>query len=89
MNENSVGDDLRRAMRSFHRLIELKRMNSPEVLVAKELELLARHFRILSADELVFMMKVFSDYHDAERAEDALTTEKFFEESLKYFGSLN
>ena len=82
-------EDLRRAMRSFHRLIQLKEMKSPDVLIETELKILHQHFAELSAIDLKTIMYAFSAYHQNELVEDECECEQDIRLSKEYFKNLS
>lgn len=88
-NSFQITEKLRLAMRSLHRLVELKDMNVSNFLLDTEKDLFLRHFKALNGTEIQYLAENFCSYHEQECVEDAVATERMFQEIGVFMRTLN
>lgn len=73
------------AMRSVYRFLEFSSMNSPDILIDTERDILRRHFTELSAEEIVYILTHFDDYCEVQEKQ----TVNEAQEAARYLNNLN
>lgn len=86
-NESSLR--IHKTMRSLYRLHELKAMNSPDILLNKEKELLQHYLLNLSAEEILTIATGFNDYLIEQQKQAVIDNEFLTQDFNNYLRSLN
>lgn len=77
------------AMRSLYRFSELEKMDSPDIILDNERNILRRYLSELTAEEILYIVDNFKNYHKEQMTNTALEDERLAKKFTRYLAELN